>query len=214
MILVYDEFGPVLTNSYIVIDKSTRYAVVIDVPPASLDFINDVLAKQEAEIKEIWLTHSHWDHTADAPALRDIYDVPVRVHRADEYRLQEPNKYVGFPLPFTMRGINADSYFEEGDTLLLGHLKFRVLETPGHTEGGVIFINDEHKTVIAGDTIFKQSIGRTDLHGGDFDTLIESIRTKILTLDDDYSLYPGHGVKTTVGSEKRFNPFLQQLAQD
>lgn len=211
MKLIYDEFGPALTNAYIVIDKSTNYAVVVDVPPGSLEFINRTLIENSAELKEIWLTHSHWDHTADAPELRDQHNVPVLLHKTDEYRLLEPNNYVGgFPLPFTMRGIKADKYIKENDKLILGHLQFRVIETPGHTEGGVIFVNDEHKTVIAGDTIFKQSIGRTDLQGGDFDLLIESIRTKILTLDDDYSLFPGHGPKTTVGSERHFNPFIKQ----
>ena len=211
MKLIYDEFGPALTNTYIVIDKSTNYAVVIDVPPNSLDFINKTLKEESAELKEIWLTHSHWDHTADAPNLRDQHNVPIYLHKEDEYRLQDPNSYTGgFPLPFEMRGISADNYLSEGDELLLGHLKFRVLETPGHTEGGVIFVNDENKTVIVGDTIFKQSIGRTDLLGGDFPELMASIKNKILTLPDDYALFPGHGPRTTVGSERKMNPFVKQ----
>lgn len=211
MKLIYDEFGPALTNTYIVIDKSTNYAVVIDVPPNSLDFINKTLKEESAELKEIWLTHSHWDHTADAPELRDQHNVPVLLHSDDEYRLIDPNAYVGgFPLPFDMRGIKADKYIKEGDELILGHQKFRVLETPGHTEGGVIFVNDEKQTVIVGDTIFKQSIGRTDLPGGDFLVLMNSIKNKILTLPDDYALYPGHGPRTTVGSERKINPFIKQ----
>lgn len=211
MILIYDEFGPALTNTYIVIDESTNYAVVIDVPPGSLEFINRTLIEKGAELKEIWLTHTHWDHTADAPDLRDQHNVPVYLHKADEYRLQEPNSYTGgFPLPFEMRGIKADKYLKEGDELLIGHTKFRVLETPGHTEGGIVFINDDDNKVIVGDTIFKQSIGRTDLQGGDFEQLMESIKDKILTLPDEYVLYPGHGPKTTVGSERKHNPFIKQ----
>lgn len=211
MKLIYDEFGPALTNTYIVIDKSTNYAVVIDVPPNSLDFINKTLKEESAELKEIWLTHSHWDHTADAPELRDHHNVPVLLHSDDEYRLVNPNAYTGgFPLPFDMRGIKADKYIKEGDELILGHQKFRVLQTPGHTEGGVIFVNDEKQTVIVGDTIFKQSIGRTDLPGGDFLVLMNSIKNKILTLPDDYALYPGHGPRTTVGSERKINPFIKQ----
>ena len=211
MKLIYDEFGPALTNTYVVIDISTNYAVVIDVPPNSLEFINRTLKDEGAELKEIWLTHSHWDHTADAPDLRDQYNVPVYLHKDDEYRLLDPNSYVGgFPLPFQMRGIKADKYLKEGDELILGHQKFRVLETPGHTEGGVIFVNNEQQTIIAGDTIFKQSIGRTDLPGGDFAELMDSIRDKILTLPDEYVLYPGHGPRTTVGSERKMNPFIKQ----
>lgn len=211
MKLIYDEFGPALTNTYIVIDKSTNYAVVIDVPPSSLEFINRTLIENGAELKEIWLTHTHWDHTADAPDLRDQHNVPVYLHENDEYRLLDPNEYTGgFPLPFDMRGIKADKYLKEGDELIIGHTKFRVLETPGHTEGGVIFVNDEKQTVIVGDTIFKQSIGRTDLPGGDFSELMDSIKEKILTLPDEYALYPGHGPRTTVGSERKMNPFIKQ----
>ncbi|MER3328869.1 MAG: MBL fold metallo-hydrolase, partial [Candidatus Kapaibacterium sp.] len=169
------------------------------------------LIEEGAELKEIWLTHSHWDHTADAPDLRDHHNVPVYLHEEDEYRLLDPNSYVGgFPLPFQMRGIKADKYINEGDELLIGHSKFRVLETPGHTEGGVIFVNDEQQTVIVGDTIFKQSIGRTDLPGGDFLVLMNSIKNKVLTLPDYYALYPGHGPRTTVGSERKINPFIKQ----
>ena len=211
MKLIFDEFGPALTNTYIVIDKSTNYAVVIDVPPSSLEFINRTLIENGAELKEIWLTHSHWDHTADAPDLRDQHNVPVYLHEEDEYRLLDPNAYTGnFPLPFDMRGIKADKYLKEGDELVLGHQKFRVLETPGHTEGGVIFVNDEKQTVIVGDTIFKQSIGRTDLPGGDFSELMVSIRDKVLTLPDEFALYPGHGPRTSVGSERKMNSFIKQ----
>lgn len=211
MKLIYEAFGPAVTNAFIVIDESTNYAVVIDVPPGSLEYINRTLIENGAELKEIWLTHSHWDHTADAPDLREQHNVPVYLHKNDEYRLQDPNSYVGgMPLPFEMRGINADTYLNEGVELILGHQKFRVLETPGHTEGGVVFVNDAEKTVIAGDTIFKGSIGRTDLPGGDFNQLMQSIKDKILPLEDDYWLYPGHGPRTSVGSERANNPFIQQ----
>lgn len=211
MKLIFDEFGPALTNTYIVIDESTNYAVVIDVPPSSLEFINRKLIENGAELKELWLTHSHWDHTADAPDLRDQHNVPVSLHENDEYRLLDPNAYTGgFPLPFEMRGIKADKYLKEGDELIIGHTKFRVLATPGHTEGGVIFVCDDKQTVIVGDTIFKQSIGRTDLPGGDYTQLMDSIVDKVLTLPDEFALYPGHGPRTTVGSERKMNSFIKQ----
>lgn len=210
MKLFYKEYGPVATNSYIVIDDSTNDAVVIDVPPDSKDDIKKILENEKANLKEIWLTHSHWDHTGDAPDLRDEKDVPILLHKSDEYRLLDPNSYLGFSIPYKFRAAKADSYIKENDELFIGSIKFRVIETPGHTEGGVSFYCEEENILIVGDTLFKDSIGRTDLHGGDIHTLLNSIKEKVITLPDSTDVYPGHGPKTTILREKKLNPFIRQ----
>lgn len=210
MKLFYREFGPVATNSYLIIDESTNYASVVDVPPSSSEVLLKTLEEYEAELKEIWLTHTHWDHTGEVYELQKATDARVFVNEKDNYRLERPNDYTGGMLPFKIHPVKADEFIKEGDKLILGSLKFRILETPGHTEGGVLIVNDEEKKVFAGDTIFNGSIGRTDLPGGNFETLMKSIEEKILTLDDDYDLYVGHGPKTTVGKERKTNPFIRE----
>lgn len=210
MKLYYKDFGPVATNSYLIIDESTNSAAVVDVPPDSSNFLLDKIREYKVDLVDIWLTHTHWDHTGEVYDLQQATNARVHVNKKDNHRLINPNDYTGNMLPFDIKPIKADEFVKEGDNLILGSLKFRVLESPGHTEGGILFVNDQEKKVFAGDTIFNGSIGRTDLPGGDFETMIKSIEEKILTLDDDYDLYVGHGPKTTVGKERKTNPFIRK----
>jgi len=206
------EAGPVQTMSYIAYDKATKDALIIDVPPDSSDSLFHFIEQNELKIHGIVLTHSHWDHTADVPELKKLLKAPVFIHRADEYRLQNPGKYSVWKLPFELSAFSADKYLEDNEKQEFGSLNFRVLHTPGHTEGGICIYFPEHKVLFSGDTLFNMSVGRTDLPGGDWETLYNSIKNKLLTLPDDIDVYCGHGEATTIGLERQFNPFLIENA--
>jgi len=200
--------GPVQTNTYIVADPGTGEAIVID-PAARGDLIVDEAEKRGWRISSIWLTHAHFDHLAGAGAVADrcTPSPPVALHSADYslWRFQG-----GAPL-FGMQidpGPEPTINLVHGQILFLGNNKFEVRHAPGHTQGHVIFYCSDEKVLFCGDVIFNGSIGRTDLPGGDFDTLIESIHAQILTLPDETRVLSGHGPETTVGEECRTNPFL------
>jgi glyoxylase-like metal-dependent hydrolase (beta-lactamase superfamily II) len=203
------ESGPVATFGYLIADTAQHVAVVIDVPMQSADIFLSAAQESKSIIKEIWLTHSHWDHTGDAAKLQRATGAGILVHAADEYRMTEPNAYTSFPLPFTLEAVRADRYFEHGQHITCGEWSFEVRHTPGHTEGGVCFIDQQHGVAFVGDTLFAGSIGRTDLPGGDLPTLLHSIRTQLFTLPDEIVIFPGHGSHSTIGTERRTNPFLQ-----
>ncbi len=201
--------GPVATNAYLVADVRAKRAVLIDAPMDSALWYRRRLADAGITAQALWLTHTHWDHTADAAALAASLGVPVLVHPLDAYRLRDPNAHTVFPLPLQLEAVDVGGYVHHGDVLELGALRFEVRHVPGHTEGSVVFIEHSARVVFCGDTLFAGSIGRTDLPGGDYDQLIASIRRELLSLPDDYVCYPGHLEATTIGQERRSNPFLQ-----
>ncbi len=202
------ECGPLMTNCYILVDKFTKTGLLIDCPPESCDAVLDYTYKNGVAIDTILLTHSHWDHTADTSELKEVTGMKVYVHQEDEYRLLDPMRHAVMPLPFNIEPVSADKYLKHGDTILCGDMIVEVLHTPGHTEGGLCFLIRNRKVCFTGDTIFNQSIGRSDLPGGNSGQLIRSIRERILTLPDEFILFPGHGPRTTVGNEKLHNPFV------
>lgn len=202
------EAGPILTKCYLVYDENTGIAVAIDSAPESANVYLDECSKKNLKLEKILLTHSHWDHFSDAKKIIDNSKASLLVHKKDEFRLLNPMKHTIFPLPFEIEPIKPDLFINENDVIEFGNLKLEVLHTPGHTEGGVCFVEHSQKVIFSGDTIFNQSIGRTDLPGGSLNVLLKSIKEKIFTLPDDYAIYPGHGDSTTVGEEKEFNPFF------
>lgn len=203
------EAGPVATYAYLVIDEESRCAVVIDAP---LESAAEIVAAAEAagvEPGALILTHTHWDHTGDAALLKRRFPgMLVYVHPHDEYRMSEPMKHTVWKLPFVIEPIAADRYLHHGDVFELGAIRFEVIHTPGHTEGGICLYDAEGKLLFAGDTLFAGSVGRTDLPGGDWDTLARSIHERLLGLPDDVTVYPGHGPATTIGEERDSNPFV------
>jgi glyoxylase-like metal-dependent hydrolase (beta-lactamase superfamily II) len=203
------EAGPVATWGYLLTDGAAGCAVVIDAPMGCKDFFLRSAAAEGCKITDILLTHSHWDHTGDAAALQRATGAPVWVHADDDYRLREPNKYTGFPLPFQIEASPADRFLTPGETYRCGDWELAIVHTPGHTEGGVCFIEKRRKLAFVGDTLFAGSVGRTDLPGGDTATLLRSIRERLFTLDDDCVVLPGHGERTRIGVERRANPFLR-----
>jgi hydroxyacylglutathione hydrolase len=200
--------GPVMTNAYLVGDPKSHQAVVID-PAWDGELIVGEADRRQWSITQIWLTHAHFDHIGGvAEIVRRLKPAPpIALHPADlpVYSAQ------GGAALFGMRidpGPQPAIQLRHGQELKLGNSTFEVRHCPGHTPGHVVFYCAGVKVMFCGDVIFWGSIGRTDLPGGDYDTLIKSIRTQILTLPDDTRLLSGHGGETTVGAERRSNPFL------
>lgn len=199
--------GPIGTNCYIVMGEDGK-CLIID-PGAESKKINTKINKLEAKPIAILLTHAHFDHIGAVDQVRDRFKIPVLIHEAEKDWLLNPNlngssRYPGFP---PVQNAAADAYLEEG-IVEIGPFTIDVRHTPGHSPGSVSFVFHEYKTAIVGDTLFKQSIGRTDLPGGNTRKLLSSIHEQLLSLDDDYTIYPGHGFPTTPGEEKDSNPFL------
>lgn len=207
------ESGPVATFAYLVLDDATQDALIIDAPFGSSEVIAAEAQREGVKPSALVLTHTHWDHTGEAAELRRIYpDMQVYVHRDDEYRLIDPMKHTVWPLPFDIEPVRADHYLKDGDTLSIGSLSFAVIHTPGHTEGGICLLSLERGVVFVGDTLFAGSVGRTDLPGGDWETLKGSITSRLMKLPDTIEVYPGHGPTTTIGRERATNPFVGEGA--
>jgi hydroxyacylglutathione hydrolase len=207
MIIEPVESGPFFTVAYLVGDETGGKACIVDAPKDAADRLLRAAARHNLSVELIVNTHGHWDHIADNAELKRLTNAPIAIHRRDEYRIQNPEP-VFFRLPFEIPATKADKYLDEGEVLQVGNLRFTILHTPGHTEGGVCLYEPKEKVLFSGDTLFAGSVGRVDLPGGDWDTLMRSITEKIMRLDDGVAVYPGHGPSTTIGIERRRNPFL------
>ncbi|MBI5442156.1 MAG: MBL fold metallo-hydrolase [Deltaproteobacteria bacterium] len=206
MILETLVVGPIQANCYIVGDENTKEAVVID-PGGDTPVILRALAARQLKVVAVVGTHGHFDHVEGLAGMKRGTGAPILVHNGDLPIIQG---MTGQALMFGMRVEPApppDRFLEEGDRIPFGPYALEVLHTPGHSPGSVSLLLD--KKVFVGDLLFAGSIGRTDLQGGDYDTLIASVRRKIFTLPDDTVVYPGHGPETTVAREKRTNPFFR-----
>ncbi len=210
MIHVVLPVGLLQCNCSIFGDTATGEAIVIDPGGEPADIVA-VLEEHHLRVKAIVITHAHIDHVAGAERLRELYQAPVYMNANDKLLLDHLDVQAGWLQVETPPRPDIDFASAEGDILTLGEAAFHVLDTPGHTPGSqCLWIPSESK-LIAGDTLFRDSIGRTDLPGGDASQILRSIKTKLLDLPDDAVVIPGHGLKTTIGREKRSNPFLQHL---
>lgn len=205
MIIHEFQVGMIGTNCYLVACPDTKEAMVID-PGDEADRIFKLAEQNGFKITTILNTHGHWDHIGGNKALKELTQAPILIHEADSDYLTDEKLNLGSSFGNKGEGIKADCLLKEGDMVTVGNLSFKVLHTPGHTPGGISLVAD--KVVFVGDTLFKGSIGRTDFAGGSFSVLISSIKNKLLTLDDDLTVYPGHGPHTTIGRERKENPFL------
>ncbi|BAQ11366.1 metallo-beta-lactamase superfamily protein [Bacillus sp. OxB-1] len=199
--------GPIQTNCYI-IEEPGGQCLIVD-PGEEAGRIIQAIEGAELKPIAILLTHAHFDHIGAVDAVRDHFGIPVHIHSAEQEWLSNPNlngssRYPGLP---AVRNREAEHLLAEGE-LELGPFAMDVRHTPGHSPGSVSFIFEGAGFAVVGDTLFRQSIGRTDLQGGDAATLLASIHDKLLTLDDDCIIYPGHGPATTPDYEKDANPFL------
>jgi glyoxylase-like metal-dependent hydrolase (beta-lactamase superfamily II) len=199
--------GPVQTNAYLVGDPATSEAVVID-PAWDGAAILQEAQRRGWRIIQIWLTHAHFDHFGGAAAVADGSRAPVALHPQDQplWRFSGGAPLFGFP-QFDP-GPEPTISLQHGMILRLGDHEFEVRHTPGHTPGHVIFVSRKEGLAFCGDLIFQAGVGRTDLPGGDWDALLRSIQQEILSLPDETQLLSGHGPETTVGAERRLNPFL------
>lgn len=198
--------GPLGTNCYIVHNQSE--ALIFDPGGDSHTLIN-FLTENSLNPISILLTHGHFDHIGAVQDFRTYYNIPVYIHESEADWLTDGN--LNGSLYFQMGEISckpADHFLKEG-TQQIGDFTFEVRHVPGHSPGGLAFIFHEDKLVIGGDSLFYQGIGRTDLPGGNQDVLLNSIHTKLFTIENSYTVYPGHGPKTTIENEKYNNPFLK-----
>lgn len=198
--------GPIMANCFIVGCEETRQAAVID-PGDEADRILMTLADEQLKVAVIVNTHGHFDHVGGNARLKQATGAPLLIHRLDAPMLDQ---LAAAASQWGMTAENSpppDRTIDEGDTVPFGNLAFNVLHTPGHTPGGISLHTDE--TVFVGDTLFAGSIGRTDFPGGDYATLISSIQGKLFALGDDVTVFTGHGPETTIGEEKRTNPFAR-----
>lgn len=199
--------GPFETNGYLVSDE-TGEAAIFDAPLESTHEFMKYIRRKNLKVTAIFLTHSHWDHTADAAELRRQTGAKIYMHKDDIYRVLEPNKFTIFRLPFNLESFSPDVELQGGEEFTVDNMKFKALHTPGHTEGGVCFVEEANKVIFSGDTLFDGSIGRCDLPGGSLDVLLSSIHEKLLVYPDETLIYPGHGEPTNIKNEKLNNPYL------
>ncbi len=203
---------PFQQNCTILFDTDTKEGVVVD-PGGDVPTILAVLQENGILVKEIWLTHGHIDHAGGADELREALGVPVvGPHEADLPLLEQLEAQAQmFGVKMAVRNVVPDRWLGEGDIVRFGEHVFQVYHCPGHAPGHVIFYNEERRFAHLGDVLFKDSIGRTDLPGGDHDTLLMSIRDKVLPLGDDVSFICGHGPGSRIGDERASNPFIRSL---
>ncbi len=199
---------PLQQNCTLMWDEETGVGAVID-PGGDVDRILEIIKDVGMKPEKIVLTHGHIDHAGGAAELKEALGVPVEgPHEADKFLLDGLEKQGG-EYGFAARNVSPDKWLDEGDTLEFGGHKFEIKHCPGHSPGSLVYINHAHKFILMGDVIFQGSIGRTDFPYGDHDALIDAIKTKLLTLDDAYAFIPGHGPGSSIGMERRSNPFLQ-----
>lgn len=200
--------GQFMQNCYLLAEEGSTDAVIVDPGEAPALFL-ETAERHGLTIREIWLTHGHIDHVSGVGAVKAATGAPIWMHPADLplYRnLAQQAGWFGLELDDPPP---IDHELSHGQTLTLGSTSFDVRHTPGHSPGSVCFVTDG--TVIGGDVLFQGSVGRVDLPGGDWEQLLSSIRDELFPLADETVVHPGHGPRTTIGAEKRNNPFLRGL---
>ena len=200
--------GPVQTNGYLLTEPSVGEAVLIDAPDGVWPAVQKQLAKDGCKLVGLWLTHGHWDHTQAAAEVVRQTGARSTGHRADQNLYEEPEAMAAFMRAVVLEPVKIDDWVEQGQTWEVMGVPVEVRHVPGHSLGNVLFYFPTLQAAFVGDALFKGSIGRTDLPGGDFAVLEKSIREQIYTLPGDTAVYPGHGPATTVAHEMATNPFV------
>ena len=199
MILQDFPSGPFETNAYVAVCEKTKKAAIIDPAPSSSSKISHFINQKQLTPVAIFLTHSHWDHIADANELKNRYKIPVYIHLLDAPNLEKPGSD-GLPCWLTIEGVKPDHYLKEGDKLTVGEIEFVVIETPGHTPGGVCFYSEKDGILLSGDTLFKGTIGNLSFPTATPKLMWDSLN-KLAQLPPETTVFPGHGPSTTIGNE-------------
>lgn len=197
--------GEIEVNCYLLMEKNQAILIDVSFNPSSIE---DYIIKNNIELKAILLTHAHLDHIGGLEQMRNKFSAPVYVHKSEEKWLTDPSLNGSKSITYfgDIKCEPADIVLKEEGILHIADFEVEVIHTPGHTPGGISYYINEK--LFSGDTLFKSSIGRTDLYGGDSKQLVKSIKDKLFSLNDETIVYPGHGEKTTISYEKRNNPYL------
>lgn len=205
MILKPFILGQIENNNYLLIDEASKEAVLFDCSEDSKD-IDTALKESGATLKYILLTHGHFDHVLGVNDFKRKYNCKVLIHESDKLLLDTINEFIK---RFEMADVavpKIDGFVKDGEIIKLGENEIKVIHTPGHTQGGVCYLVEDK--LFSGDTLFYESVGRTDLPGGNFNQLKSNIQEKLFTLDENIKVYSGHGPSSTIGHEKENNQFL------
>ena len=195
--------GPLATNVHVLADPHSREAIAIDTATPCLAWLTDELVARDWTLKLIVSSHGHWDHIGDNAAVAEHTGADVGAHPLDHDRLIHPGTNAPFDIPPSVPAVDL----AEGGEVRFGSIRLRVLHTPGHTEGSVCLYEPDEGLLFSGDTLFAGGWGRVDLPGGDPDAMVASLG-RFLDLEDGVHVFPGHGPDTTIGREKKTNPFL------
>lgn len=202
--------GPLQCNCSIIGDEASQEAMVID-PGDDISEIQAIIQKHNLRVKQIVITHAHIDHVGGAMRLREATGAPILLNQNDYALLKMLDLQAAWLGMRPPGKVEIDRSLSEDDKVEAGAIAASVLHTPGHTEGSICLYFPAEQKLIAGDTLFAGSIGRTDLPGGSFDAIINSLHEKVLALPDDTVVVPGHGPLTTIGEEREGNPFLRKV---
>lgn len=198
--------GPVDANNYLIIDEKSKEAVLIDCSSGRQEFINSI-KNSGVNLKYILLTHGHFDHILGVDKFKEVFGTDAYIAKEDIEQVELTPKFM--PILAGMESVEIKSihnYLKDGDIIKVGDIEIKAIATPGHTPGGMSYLIGDK--LFSGDTLFHRSIGRCDFPGGSLDTIIKSIKEKLFTLPDDTEVFPGHGEKTTIAYEKKYNEML------
>ncbi|TSJ78182.1 MBL fold metallo-hydrolase [Rariglobus hedericola] len=202
--------GPIETNGFLLTDAARGEAVLIDAPGGIWAFVEPILIREKCRLTELWLTHGHWDHIQDAAKVVRASGAKVRGHLADRTFFDTPEIMSAFlSSRITLEKIAIDHWVAQGDRFEALGRSVEVRHVPGHCPGNVLFYFADECAAFVGDALFAGSVGRTDLPGGSREQLLAAIRAQIYTMPDATTVYPGHGPSTSVGVEKRSNPYVR-----
>jgi hydroxyacylglutathione hydrolase len=201
--------GPIPTNAYLLTEPARAEAVLVDAPEGVWALAEPLLKKDGCRLTQLWLTHGHWDHTQGAAEVVRRTGARVFAHLADRPLIETPEVMRPLLLPgITVEPVAVDRWLADGEVLEALGEKVAVSHVPGHSFGSLMFHFERPGAAFSGDVLFRGGVGRTDLPGGDFNTLEHSIRSRLYTLAGSTAVYPGHGGPTTVGEEKTHNPYV------
>jgi len=205
-------FNPFQENTYVLACPDTKQAAIVDpgcYEPHEKQALQNLISQEGYQVTHLLNTHCHIDHVLGNAFVKQTYEVPLLAHKEDEMTLNMASVLAsnyGFD---AFEESTIDQYIDQGTPLKVGNLSFEIFFVPGHAPGHVVFYYEPMQVIIGGDVLFYESIGRTDLPGGDHNALITNIKEKLFTLPDDVTVLPGHGQETTIGHEKAHNPFLR-----